>query len=81
MQKTLLYLVASNHLHTFIYYIYLVERGMPDTFIRVHRLGVAAHLVLCLLDGSLYLGFLCLALQVFQLDDVGVLHVRENFIS
>ena len=72
--------LARYHLHTTIHHIYLVESGMPDVVVYVDRFGIAAYLGLGLLHGSFYLCICSLTLQVFQLDDLGVLHVRENFI-
>ena len=54
--KAFLYFFACHHLHTPIYYIYLVEGGVSDVVVHVHRLRIAAHLGLSLLHGSLHLG-------------------------
>ena len=54
---------------------------MPDLLVYINRFGIAAYLGLGLLHGSFHLCICSLTLQVFQLDDVGVLHVRENFIE
>ena len=54
---------------------------MPDMVVHVERLGIAAHLGLGLIDGGSHLGLRSLALQVFQFDDIGVLHIREYLVS
>ena len=41
----------------------------------VHCVGIAAYLGFCLVDGGSHLGFGRLAVEIFQLDYVGVLHV------
>ena len=41
----------------------------------VHCVGIAAYLGFCLLDGGSYLGFGCLAVEIFMFNYVGVLHV------
>ena len=72
-----LHFVTSHHLHTSIHHINLVERSMPDVVVHVHCFGIAAHLCLGLLHGSLHLSIRGLALQIFQFDDVRMFHIGE----
>ena len=41
----------------------------------VHCVGIAAYLGFCLFDGGSHLGVCRLAVEIFQCNDVGVLHV------
>ena len=41
----------------------------------IDSVGIAAYLGFCLVDGGSHLGFGRLAVEIFQLDYVGVLHV------
>ena len=41
----------------------------------VHCVGIAAYLGFCLFDGGSHLGVCRLAVEIFQFNDVGVLHV------
>ena len=41
----------------------------------VHCVGIAAYLGFCLFDGGSHLGVCSLAVEIFQFNDVGVLHV------
>ena len=54
---------------------------MGDVVVYVDRLGIAAHLSLCLLHGRLDLRLRGMTLQVLQLDDIGVLHVGINLME
>ena len=40
-----------------------------------HCVGIAAYLGFCLLNGGSYQGVCRLAVEIFQFNDVGVLHV------
>ena len=75
------HLLTYDHLNASIDDDDLVETGMPDVVVHIDRAGIAAHLGLCLLSGNLYLRIRRMALQVFQLDDIRVLHIRENLMA
>ena len=76
-----MHFIARHHLHATIYYIYLVEGGMTNIVIHIHRLGIAAYLRLGLFNGSVYFRLRGLALQIFKLDDIRVLHVGEHLAT
>ena len=52
-----------------------MERSRAYLLFGVHGVGIAAYLGFCLLDGRSYLGVCRLAVEIFQFNDVGVLHV------
>ena len=52
-----------------------MERSRAYLLFGVHCVGIAAYLGFCLFDGGSHLGFGRLAVEIFQLDYVGVLHV------
>ena len=54
---------------------------MSDMVVHVERLGIAAHLCPGLIDGGSHLGLRSLTLQVFQFDDIRVLHILEYLVS
>ena len=54
---------------------------MPDVVVHIDRVGIAAHLGLGLLGGNLNLRIRRMVLQVFQLDDIRMLHIRENLMA
>ena len=58
-----------------------MQCGMSYVGINVHSLGIAAHLSLGLPDGSSHLGIRGLTPQIFQFDDVRVLHILEYIVS
>ena len=74
-------LLTYDHLHASIDDDDLVETGMADVVVHIDRVGIAAHLGLCLLGGNLNLGIRRMALQVFQLNDIRMLHIRENLMA
>lgn len=74
-------LIACHHLHTTINHIHSMELGLSDTLAHGDRVGIAAYLRLCLLHGGCHLLIGGLALEIFQLDDIGVLHVRVNLMK
>ena len=65
-----MYFITSYHIHTAIYNIYLVEGGVPNVVVHVHRIGIAAYLGLGLLHGSFDFRICSIALQILQLDDI-----------
>ena len=71
----------GHHLYPTIDYIDLVEMGVGDVGIDIQGVGIAAHLGLSLCDSLLNLCVRGLALQVFQFDNVGVLHIGKNLIQ
>ena len=52
-----------------------MERSGANLLFGVHSVGIAAYLGFCLLDGGSHLGVCRLAVEIFQLDYVGVLHI------
>ena len=74
-------LLTSHHLYTAIDDIDLVELGVGDVGVHVDGVGIAAHLCLGFLYGSLNVSVRCLALEVFQFDDVGMAHISENLMK
>ena len=52
-----------------------MERSRANLLFGVHSVGIAAYLGFCLLDGGSHLGVCRLAVEIFQFNDVGVLHV------
>ena len=58
-----------------------MERGVANVFAHIHRIGISAYLGLGLLHGFLHLRVRGPALEVFQLDDVGMLHVGEKLVA
>ena len=58
-----------------------MERGVANVFAHIHRIGIAKHLGLGLLHGRFRLHVRGLALEVLQLDDVGMLHVGANMVA
>ena len=69
------YFFARHYLHTAIYHIHLMERSRAYLLFGVHGVGIAAYLGFCLVDGGSHLGVCRLAVEIFQFNDVGVLHV------
>ena len=74
-------LLTSHHLYTAIDDIDLVEPGRSDMLVDIDRIGIATNLSLGLLCGSLHLRLRSVALEVFQLDDVRVLHVGVYLVE
>ena len=52
-----------------------MERSRANLLFGVHSVGIAAYLGFCLLDGGSHLGVCRLAVEIFQLDYVGVLNI------
>ena len=52
-----------------------MERSRAYLLYGVHCVSIAAYLGFCLLDGGSHLGFCRLAVEIFQFNDVRVLHV------
>ena len=52
-----------------------MERSGAYLLYGVHCVGIAAYLGFCLLNGGSHLGVCRLAVEIFQFNDVGVLHV------
>ena len=52
-----------------------MERSGAYLLFGVNSVGIAAYLGFCLLDGGSHLGVCRLAVEIFQLDYVRVLHV------
>ena len=52
-----------------------MERCCAYLLFGVHSVGIAAYLGFCLLDGGSHLGVCRLAVEIFQFNDVRVLHV------
>ena len=52
-----------------------MERSGANLLFGIDSVGIAAYLGFCLLDGGSYLGFGCLAVEIFMFNYVGVLHV------
>ena len=72
------HLLARYHVHSAIHHNDLVERGVAYVLAHIHRIGIAKHLGPSLLHGHFCLGIRGMALEILQLDDVGMLHVGEN---
>ena len=58
-----------------------MERSRAYLLFGVHSVGIAAYLGFCLLYGGSHLGFCRLAIEIFQFNDVGVLHVVEYLLA
>ena len=52
-----------------------MERSGANMLFGIDSVGIAAYLGFCLLNGGSHLGFGRLAVEIFQFNDVGVLHV------
>lgn len=52
-----------------------MERSRAYLLFGVHSVGIAAYLGFCLLYGGSHQGVCRLAVEIFQFNDVGVLHV------
>ena len=52
-----------------------MERCGAYLLFGIDCVGIAAYLGFCLLDGGSHLDVCCLAVEIFQFNDVGVLHV------
>ena len=52
-----------------------MERSRANLLFGVHSVGIAAYFGFCLFDGGSHLGVCRLAVEIFQLNYVGVLHV------
>ena len=58
-----------------------MERSRANLLFGVHSVGIAAYLGFCLLDGGSHLCVCRLAVEIFQLDYVGVLHIVVYLLS
>ena len=52
-----------------------MERSGANLLYGVHCVGIVAYLSFCLFDGGSHFGVCRLDVEIFQFNDVGVLHV------
>ena len=58
-----------------------MERSRAYLIFGIDCVGIAAYLGFCLFDGGSHLGVCSLAVEIFQLYYVGVLHVVVNLLA
>ena len=81
LTATINYLFARHHLNSTIYHIHLMERSCAYLLFGVHSVGIAAYLGFCLFDSGSHLDVCRLAVEIFQFNDVGVLHIVVYFLA